>query len=53
MFLINTFKKFVITEATYTHNGSPKKLNFDIKNFEKFKDKITYIVVDEPPPNLF
>ena len=45
-------QKFVITEATYTHNGSPKKLNFDIKNFEKFKDKITYIVVDEPPPNL-
>ena len=28
-------QKFVITEATYTHNGSPKKLNFDIKNFEK------------------
>ena len=24
-------KKFVITEATYTHNGSPKQLKFDIK----------------------
>ena len=23
-------KKFVITEATYTHNGSKKKLNFNI-----------------------
>ena len=22
-------KKFVITEATYTHNGKKKKLNFD------------------------
>ena len=45
--------KFVITEATYMHNGSKKKLNFDIDKFKKFKDKITYIVVDEPPPNLF
>ncbi len=45
-------KKFIITEATYTHNGSPKKLNFNPNNFKKFKDKITYIVVDTPPPNL-
>ena len=44
--------KFVITEATYMHNGSKKKLNFDIDKFKKFKDKITYIVVDEPPPSL-
>ena len=45
-------KKFVITEATYTHNGTKKKLRFDINNFKKFKDKIIYIVVDKPPPNL-
>ena len=45
--------KFVITEATYMHNGKPKKLNFDIKKFSKFKDKIIYIVVDAPPPDLF
>ena len=45
-------KKFVITEATYTHNGSKKKLNFDIKKFKKFKDKITYIVVDKQPENI-
>ncbi len=45
-------KKFVITEATYTHNGSKKKLNFDIKNFKKFKDKITYLVVDKSPDNI-
>ena len=45
-------KKFVITEATYTHNGNRKKLNFDINKFKKFKDKITYIVVDEQPKNL-
>ncbi len=45
-------KKFVITEATYTHNGSKKKLNFDIKKFTKFRDKINYIVVEKHPPNI-
>ena len=45
---LNKFvKKFVITEATYTHNGTPKQLQFDIKKFNKFKDKIIYIVVDK------
>ena len=44
--------KFVITEATYTHNGSKKKLNFDINKFKRFKDKIVYIVVDKHPPNI-
>ncbi|MDC0426803.1 hypothetical protein OAM08_02320 [Pelagibacteraceae bacterium] len=44
--------KFVISEATYTHNGKPKKLKFDINNFKKFKNKIEYIVVDKQPPNI-
>ena len=26
-------KKFIITEATYTHNGTKKKLNFNINKF--------------------
>jgi beta-1,4-mannosyl-glycoprotein beta-1,4-N-acetylglucosaminyltransferase len=45
-------KKFIITEATYTHNGSKKKLKFDINKFQKFKDKIVYIVVNKDPPNI-
>jgi len=45
-------KKFVITEATYTHNGTKKKLNFDINKFRKFKDKIEYIVVEKQPTNI-
>ena len=45
-------KKFVITEATYTHNGNKKKLRFDINKFKKFKDKITYLVVDKQPDNI-
>ena len=50
---LNKFvKKFVITEATYTHNGDKKKLNFDINKFKKFKDKINYIVVEKKPKNI-
>ena len=45
-------KKFVITEATYTHNGSKKELKFDINKFRKFKDKIIYIIVDKKPDNI-
>ena len=45
-------KKFVITEATYTHNGAKKKLNFDINKFKKFKDKIIYLIVDKQPNNI-
>jgi beta-1,4-mannosyl-glycoprotein beta-1,4-N-acetylglucosaminyltransferase len=44
--------KFIITEATYSHNGKPKKLIFDINKFSKFKDKIIYIVVDKQPPDI-
>jgi len=44
--------KFVISEATYMHNGEPKKLLFDINKFSKFKDKINYIVVDKQPPDI-
>ena len=44
--------KFVITEATYMHNGKRKNLIFNIEKFSKFKDKIIYIVVDKPPPDL-
>ena len=44
--------KYVIVEARYTHDGKPKKLNFDIKNFSKFKDKIEYVIVNKQPPNL-
>ena len=44
--------KFVIAEATKDHTGRDKKLNFNLKNFSKFKDKIKYIVVENMPINL-
>ena len=37
---------FVISESTKTHQGKPKKINFDLNNFPKFKDKIKFILAD-------
>jgi beta-1,4-mannosyl-glycoprotein beta-1,4-N-acetylglucosaminyltransferase len=37
---------FVISESTKTHQGKPKKINFDINKFSKFKHKIIFIVAD-------
>jgi beta-1,4-mannosyl-glycoprotein beta-1,4-N-acetylglucosaminyltransferase len=37
---------FVISESTKTHQGKDKQINFDIKKFSKFKDKIKFIVAD-------
>ena len=45
-------KKFIISEAKYTHKGTKKDLRFDINKFKKFKDKIEYVVVDKEPPNI-
>ena len=42
--------KFVIIESTKNHAGKEKPLNFDIKLFQKFKDKIIYEVFDNYPP---
>ena len=44
--------KFVIAEAKYSHSGEKKKLNFDIKKFQKFKNKIIYLVIDDEPDNI-
>ena len=43
---------FIVVEATKDHTGKEKKLNFNINNFLKFKNKITYIVVEDLPVNL-
>jgi beta-1,4-mannosyl-glycoprotein beta-1,4-N-acetylglucosaminyltransferase len=44
--------KFVVCEAKFSHAGKEKKLNFDINNFAKFKDKIIYIVLENEPADL-
>ena len=38
---------FVIVESRFTHKGESRKLRFNHKKFEKFKDKIIYIVDEE------
>ncbi len=44
--------KFVICEASFNHNGTKREFKFNIDNFKKFKDKITYIQVKKQPENL-
>jgi len=44
--------KFVIAEATYSHSGNKKKLNFDINKFSKFKNKIIYLKVENEPNDI-
>ena len=44
--------KFIITESTYSHSGEKKKLNFNINNFSKFKDKIIYLVIENEPEGI-
>ena len=43
---------FVICEANFNHNGTKRKLKFDVKNFSKFKEKIIYIPLNDQPSNL-
>ena len=46
------FDKFIICEASFTHSGRKKELNFDIEKFSKFKDKIVYISLDDEPTDI-
>tara|TARA_B100000767_G_scaffold264049_1_gene278480 strand:+ start:1264 stop:2133 length:870 start_codon:yes stop_codon:yes gene_type:complete len=43
---------FVIVESKFTHKGDPRNLKFNIKSFEKFKDKIIYLIYDEIPSEI-
>ena len=43
---------FVIVESSFTHKGDKRKLQFDNKKFEKFKNKIIYLVYDNKPKNI-
>ena len=43
---------FVIVESTFTHKGEERKLHFNPKKFEKFGNKIIYLVYDERPKDI-
>ena len=53
---LNTLDKyvdyFVIVESIFTHKGDKRKLQFNHKKFEQFKDKIIYLIYDEHPSNI-
>jgi beta-1,4-mannosyl-glycoprotein beta-1,4-N-acetylglucosaminyltransferase len=44
--------QFVIVESSYTHSGKEKKLIFDINKYSKFKEKINYIILKDPPEGI-
>ena len=44
--------KFIVVESKFSHSGREKKLNFDINNYKKFKDKIIYLVIEKEPENI-
>lgn len=48
--LENVVDRFVIVESLYTFTGKRRcKLNFDIEKFDRFRDKIIYVVNDIAP----
>jgi len=53
---LNTLNKFVdyfvIVESKFTHKGDRRELKFNHKKFEKFKDKIIYLIYDEEPRKI-
>ena len=53
---LNTLDKFidyfVIVESKFTHKGNQRDLRFNHKKFEKFKDKIIYLVHEEEPKEI-
>jgi len=44
--------KFIIVESKFTHSGKKRDLIFDINKFQKFKDKINYLVVENLPKGI-
>ena len=44
--------KFIVVESIFSHSGEEKKLNFNIDDYPKFKDKINYIIIDKEPDNI-
>ena len=43
---------FIIVESSYTHKGDKRNLKFDIKKFDRFKEKIIYLTYDEIPRGI-
>ena len=51
-YLNNFVDHFIIIESTFDHRGKRKKLNFNIEKFTKFKNKISYFILDDQPKDI-
>ena len=43
---------FVIVESKFTHKGDLRELKFNHQKFERFKDKIIYLIYDKLSPEI-
>ena len=43
---------FVIVESSFTHKGDKRSLKFNPKKFEKFKNKIIYLIYNNEPEGI-
>ena len=43
---------FVIVESKFTHKGEKRDLKFNHEKFNKFKDKIIYLIYDKEPTKI-
>ena len=51
--ILNSYvDKFVVCESRYSHSGKEKKINFNIKDYPEFQNKIIHLIVDDEPNNL-
>ena len=51
--ILNSFvDKFIVCESRYSHSGKEKKINFNIKDYPEFQNKIIHLIVDNEPNNL-
>ena len=51
-YLSKYIDKFVIIESKFNHRGEKRDPQFDLKKFQKFKEKIIYILIDKEPEGI-
>ena len=51
-YLSKYINKFVIIESRYNHKGDKREPQFNLKKFQKFKEKIIYILIDKEPDGI-
>ena len=44
--------KFIVCESRYTHSGKTKKINFNVDDYPKFKNKIIHLILEKEPDSL-